>query len=230
MSVAIHELVDGRKCVEMLVRDGVVDWKDTSPLSKKVAKGEVRWHSKPGSNKKFYLYREVVDDIRNSHSASHDPQREANKRRRSGGSLLDEENLPESSLADMTDEERAEYNRQLFAEQERLRDAQEKAKSAGVDIGLEKTPNSLNKVKIFRELYMGKIAQLDFKKKSGELVEKSEVEKDGYEAGRLIRDNLLNFSHKMSMKVAALSDPKEIEAILESEIHQILEQISNVEN
>lgn len=157
---------------------------------------------------------------------SRDAQREANAERRKQVGVFAEENLPEHSLADMTDDERAEYNRQLFDEQNKLKAVQEEAKAAGVDVGMEKAPGSLNKVKIFRELYMGKIAQLDFKKKSGEVVDKSDVERDGYEAGRLIRDNLISFSHKMSLKVAGLSKPKEIEMVLENEIQEILEQIS----
>ena len=165
--------------------------------------------------------------MKDNQDPSRDSQREANATRRKDAGVFAHENLPEHSLADMDDEERAEYNRQLAEEQVQMSAARDEAKAAGADVGMGKMPNSINKVKIFRELYLGKIAQLDFKKKSGEVVDKSAVDKDGYEPGRLIRDNLLKLPHKMSLKVAGLSKPKEIELVLENEIQEILEQISH---
>ncbi len=164
--------------------------------------------------------------MKENQDPSRDAQREANAARRKDVGVFAEENLPEHSLADMSDDERVEYNRQLSDEREKLDTARDEAKAAGADVGMIGIPNSLNKVKIFRELYQGKLAQLLFKQKSGELVERNDVERDGYEAGRLIRDNLLSFSHKMSLKVAGLNKPKEIELVLENEIQEILEQIS----
>ncbi len=159
---------------------------------------------------------------------SRDAQREANAKRRKPSGLWSEENMPDESLADMTAEERAEYDRQMLSsEQDKLHSVREDAKAAGADVGMDKMPASINKVKIFRELYMGKIAQLDFKRKSGDLVDRMDVERDGYEAGRLIRDNLLAFPHKMSIKVAGMIKPKEIELIMEREIQDILENLSN---
>jgi len=162
--------------------------------------------------------------INNIKDPSRDAQREANEKRRD--SLFTDDNLPENSMADMSEDEKREYNNRLFEEQEKLKQAKESAISAGVNIGKEAMPTSLNKVKIFRELYMGKIAQLDFKKKSGEVVDKSDVESDGFEAGRIIRDHFMGMAVRVSPYLARVNNVAEIEKLLEEEIIKILENIS----
>ena len=167
----------------------------------------------------------ILEEMKENHSM--DAQRDANAKRRSKSKItLEDASGDYESIADMTDEERSEYDRQLSDERAALATAQEKAREAGADVGMEKMPSSLNKVKIFKELYQGKLAQLDFKKKSGELLEANDVKNDAFEMGRLIRDNLLNFPHKMSLRIAGVADPKIIEMTLEEEINNILEQMS----
>ncbi len=156
---------------------------------------------------------------------SRDAQREANAKRRKPSGLWSEENMPDESLADMTAEERAEYDRQLLQEQDKLKVVRDKAESAGISVHPGVIPESLNEARLFREHYMGQIAELEFKKKNGELIDKADVEKDAFEFGRLIRDGLLNIPHKVSMQAFGSKSPKELETAIESAISEVLEQL-----
>lgn len=59
-----------------------------------------------------------------------DPQREANAEKRSGDTLFDDGNVPEKSLATMSQEERAKYDEELQASLSKLKD---KATTMNID-------------------------------------------------------------------------------------------------
>lgn len=59
-----------------------------------------------------------------------DPQREANAEKRSGDTLFDDANVPEKSLATMSQEERAKYDEELQASLSKLKD---KATTMNID-------------------------------------------------------------------------------------------------
>lgn len=80
--------------------------------------------------------------------------------------------------------------------------------------------------KAHREYYMGQIAELDYQIKLGDYVSKSEVEQTFFEASRKVRDMLLNYPSKMSMRVIGKKDIKEIESIMMEEIRYILGNLS----
>ena len=214
------ELITAKAVVGKLKKGGTMTISEAY-FSKMVRTGVVPYASTPGKKRRLFDYEVAKEALLEAKDPSREPQREANKRRREG--------LPTQTskkVGDMTAEEAIEYNALLEAEQDKLSKDRDTAKGKGADVKLETMPNSLNKVKIFRELYQGKIAQLDYKKKNEELVEKSEVERDGFESGRLIRDNLQNIPHKVSVLIAGISDPKKIESIIAKEIQEVLENIS----
>lgn len=81
--------------------------------------------------------------------------------------------------------------------------------------------------KAHRENFMGKIAEIDYQIKIGEYVSKAAVEQTFFEAARVIRDSLLNYPNKMSLRVVGKTDIKDIEKILMEEIQIILGNLSH---
>jgi len=198
-------------------------------VNKKVKEGVIPLH---GPKRKIKP-EEAKAALEAAKDPTRDAQRQANEARRKGEarpnerSIFSEEVLPEQSLADMTDEEREEYNRRLKAEREDLERLKEKAAAAGVDdLNIDTAGTSLNEVKIFKELYLGKMAQLEYRRKSGELIERQEVERQAYEIGSKIKAALLSLPHRLSTRIAGVEDPKAIEAELETEIRYALESLS----
>lgn len=64
--------------------------------------------------------------------------------------------------------------------------------------------------------------ELDFKKKSGELIEARDVEKTAFECARKIRDNFLMLPDRLSPILAAETDQLKVKNILSNEIREIL--------
>lgn len=126
------------------------------------------------------------------------------------------------SRKDMTDEE---IKREL--EEKR---AEAEAKKIDID---EDVTNDIEDIstyaeaKAYREAYMAKIAELDYKIKKGEYIKKDEVERHNFELARIMRDALMAIPHKMSLRIAGKKDASEVEAILENEIISILENLSS---
>lgn len=159
-----------------------------------------------------------------------DAQREANAKRRAAKkepSIFSEDVLPKESVADMTKEEKEEYYRRLAEERKALDELKQKAEAAGVDdLSIDTAGASLNEVKIFKELYLGKMAQLEYRRKSGELVERSEVEREAYEAAAKVKASFLSMPHRLASRFAGMNDAREIEAVLEDEFRHALESLS----
>ncbi len=169
-----------------------------------VANGAIKVYSVPGKKSKYIKFEEAKKALEDIKDPTRDPQREANKKRKKKKPVVEE--LPE-------DTEVAEIKK--------------KAKAQGIDLSdVEKKGVTLNKAKVFKEVWLGKLAQLDFKKKSGESISKSEVEKDAFEAGRLIRNRLEAIPHKLALTLVGLSDKNEIEEAIQKEINDVLVELS----
>lgn len=171
---------------------------------------------------------EAVAAIEAAKDPTRDPQREANERRRNGGEpsgLLDPKVAPEKSLADLSEEEREAL---VEAERRRLEELRSEAAEKGVDLSMPSDIDgmSLNEVKVFKEFFQGKLAELDYRKKSGELLDAEDVRRQAYETAQTVKAALLALPHKLSVRIAGMRDPKEIEAALDEEIRQVLEELS----
>jgi hypothetical protein len=155
-----------------------------------------------------------------------EPQRQANERRRQQPGIFDEDMLPKKSLADMTPEERAEYDRRIAEERKHLEDLRREAQEKGVELPADPGDMTLNEVKVFKEFFQGRLAQLEFRKKNAELIEVEVVQREAFEEARRVKDALLSLPHKLSVRLVGKGDPKEIETILDVEFRQILEELS----
>lgn len=132
------------------------------------------------------------------------------------------------TLADLTPEEKEQLEKE---KQESFKELEEKKKEAAtknINIGDNIDLKDFNyaSAKAHREYYMGQIAELDYQIKLGDYVSKAEVEQTFFEASRKVRDMLINFPSKMSMRVIGKKDLKEIESLMMEEIRYILGNLS----
>ena len=73
-----------------------------------------------------------------------------------------------------------------------------------------------------REAYMARLAKLEFEERIGKLVDVDTLRVEAFKVHRRIRDAILNIPDRCAPKLAALSDPAEVHAVLLEEITQAL--------
>jgi hypothetical protein len=84
------------------------------------------------------------------------------------------------------------------------------------------------KARAHREHYLARMAEIEFRKAQGELVEISFVQKAAYETARLLNQSLMSMSPQLAPQLAALSDPWEVERQLTAALRQRLNEVSQV--
>jgi hypothetical protein len=89
---------------------------------------------------------------------------------------------------------------------------------------------SLISAKVDREGWQAKLAELDYKRRSGELLEAGDVEKAVFEVNRAVRDRLMGIPARVSAILAAVDTPAEIEQLLAKEIREALDELSRLES
>lgn len=140
---------------------------------------------------------------------------------------LDEEvEVPYSTIADMTPEEREEMEKAEIESFKELEEKKKEAKKKNISFTDDLNEYNYSNAKAHREHYMGQIAELDYLIKIGEYVPKEEVEKTFFEASRTVRDMLLNAPSKLAARVLGKKDIKEVETIIMDEIQYILGNLS----
>lgn len=75
--------------------------------------------------------------------------------------------------------------------------------------------------------YEAKLTELEFKERSGEIGNLQEVRKEAAKLARQLRDLLLIIPSRNAARVAAMSDPEEIRALLQDEIEGALKGLAN---
>lgn len=79
------------------------------------------------------------------------------------------------------------------------------------------------KSKAHREYYLAQLAETEFMKVRGALVEIEAVKSASFEAGRLLRDALLGLPAQISGELVSMSDPWDIERYLMTVLRRALE-------
>jgi hypothetical protein len=77
-----------------------------------------------------------------------------------------------------------------------------------------------------RELYLARLAKIEFEERSGKLLSRDEVTTAAFTRARTMRDNLLNIPDRIAPMLAAESDPAVVHQILSDEIRQVLNDLS----
>lgn len=75
--------------------------------------------------------------------------------------------------------------------------------------------------------YEAKLAELDYKERSGEMVNMQDVRKEAARLARQVRDLLLIIPSRNAAKVAVMSDTEEIRSLLQAEIESALRGLVN---
>jgi hypothetical protein len=75
--------------------------------------------------------------------------------------------------------------------------------------------------------YEAKLAELDYKERSGEMVNLQDVRKEAARLARQVRDLLLIIPSRNAAKVAVMSDTEEIRALLQAEIESALRGLAS---
>jgi len=201
-------LMSLRKCAEEL---GV----SHAYLSKLKKEGCFVEHDIPGKKRGGY----DIEEIRAAMPCDDLCQTEKDN----GVDLFDESVKPESSLADLTEEEKAARARMLAEAEEARRYVEENA--SGVSIGEDDDEiDSLELVEARKrkEYWLARQAELKYKKEHGQLVDKDEVEREAFAVARLLRDKLMNIGDRLSPMIAAQSDRFVCKQMIDDEIMQVL--------
>ena len=84
---------------------------------------------------------------------------------------------------------------------------------------------SLAVSKQVKAAYEAKLAELEYKEKSGNLVLADDVKKAASRLARTLRDLLLGIPNRNAARLAAMADPDEVRALLQSEIEGALRSL-----
>lgn len=85
---------------------------------------------------------------------------------------------------------------------------------------------SYHRSRAIREDYNAKLTQLQFERESGKLIPIEEVKIQAFNAGRRVRDRLLNIPDRIAPQLVGKTNIFEIKNILKSELTKILEELS----
>jgi len=80
-----------------------------------------------------------------------------------------------------------------------------------------------------RELYMARLAKLEYEERSGKLVSAEEVVEAAFNRGRVTRDRMLTIPDRISCLLAAESDERKIYDMLTAEIRDALIELTTPE-
>ena len=86
---------------------------------------------------------------------------------------------------------------------------------------------SLAVSKQVKAAYEAKVTELEYKERSGEMGNLQDVRKEAARLARQVRDLLLIVPSRNAAKVAAMSDPEDIRALLQQEIELALKCMAN---
>jgi len=225
----MNDLINASQCLSRLSKDGITYSKGY--FSQISSEGKIPHHTKPTSPKKFYRYSEVLEAIKTTQDPTRDAQREANEKKRVEPNDLFAAVGTYESVADMNDDERETYELDLRREIDEARKAAEEAKAAGANdiTGLDVYSIegvTLADAKILKEYWLGKIAELNYKKTSGDVIDNREVERQAFEEARTVRNAILAIPARISPILAAQTDAHAIREILLKELSSVLEGMS----
>ncbi len=173
----MYDLITATQCLKKLKDNDNIKY-SKSYFSQMVSDGKIPTHSKLGSPKNFFKYKEVKQAIEDSKDPTRDAQREANiKRKEEPVTLLDKiGKYP--SIADMSEEE---ISDELKAIKE-AEDARREAIAAGVsddkrDGYKPNIPSTITQAsaKAEKEYWLGRKTRLDVEEKEGKLVPVNQV-------------------------------------------------------
>lgn len=88
--------------------------------------------------------------------------------------------------------------------------------------------HNFQKAKAHREYYLAQLAEAEFNKVQGNLVERQAVEDAAYSAGRMLRDQFLGLAPQLAAELVAMSDPWDIERHLIDAFRRVFTEVGKM--
>ncbi|OAI93538.1 hypothetical protein [Pseudomonas putida] len=88
--------------------------------------------------------------------------------------------------------------------------------------------HNFQKAKAHREFYLAQLAEAEFHKVQGNLVERKAVEDAAYSAGRMLRDRFFGLAPQLAAEVAGMSDPWDIEKHLAGAFRRVFTEVGKL--
>ena len=85
-----------------------------------------------------------------------------------------------------------------------------------------------HKARAVKEFYSARLAKLEFEEREGKLVNIDEINVQHFNRARRLRDRMLMIPRRLSAQLAAQSDARTVEEMLEAAISDALEDISGI--
>jgi hypothetical protein len=85
-----------------------------------------------------------------------------------------------------------------------------------------------NKARAVKEFYAARLAKLEFEEREGKLVNIDEINVQHFNRARRLRDRLLMIPRRLAAQLAAETDTRSVEEILDAAICEALEELSGV--
>lgn len=104
----------------------------------------------------------------------------------------------------------------------------ESRETNGKHLPVETKYKSLTDARTAHETQKAKLAELEFRKRSGELVEKDEMIKFCSEIISVTRTRFLGIGAKVAPEIIGLENIKKIKAIIDAEIHDALNELAKL--
>lgn len=159
---------------------------------------------------------------------SRDSQREANEQRRNNDLFEAVGSYP--SEADMSDQDREQLRMERL-EAQRLADELKRNNIDLPKIGDDEfLTMSLSQVKTFKEFYQGKISELDYKRRSGELISVEEARKENEQILIAFRSRAMAIPTKIAPLMVGIENISEAKSILDDAMYELLLELSRLEN
>lgn len=88
--------------------------------------------------------------------------------------------------------------------------------------------HNFQKAKAHREFYLAQLAEAEFNKVQGNLVERKAVEDAAYTAGRMLRDQFFGLAPQLAAEVVGMSDPWDIEKHLAGAFRRVFTEVGKM--
>lgn len=83
-----------------------------------------------------------------------------------------------------------------------------------------------NQAALIHKLAQGQMMQLQLRKEAGELVEKAEVEREGFDCSRIVRDRMMALPQEVAGELVGMTDEAQIRLYLKNKIRDALMEAS----
>lgn len=95
-----------------------------------------------------------------------------------------------------------------------------------LDDGGEVSKQTYSQAALIHKLAQGKLLNMQLRKEAGELVEKAEVEREGFDCARIIRDRLMALPQEMAGELVSMTDEGAIRLYLRNKLRDALMEAS----